>query len=488
MSIGNFKLFGLPDFCALPAMDLTAGSEASADFPATNAKTEIVTDTWRSDGYAFFDCWLKAEAGYEGGLLEFSAGGFVIVNHNLWPWSGDVRFIAGSGATPPEPEDLWGVATPTAILASTNLDGGAVVADVANGFTPDGDIFTPASLALSSYDFRLSMNSPAGDLQTGADRQAFYIYAKIPSSAAPTWNPSESPTMAVELWESGAFVATLAKKAVCSAEFQWYIFRWDAADLAAISGAGVEIKVTCTINGTPTPERRIAVDEVAWVYEQESAVSGGSGILHDSGWLPAGVFAPSPTGTEKYLPSELTRGDCVAHDVLDVAGATLREIPSVTYFRVMLRDDHSPDINIYNVTTFTVPPPGYVEVGKLVTGGAVFTTAVNFAIGPLDGIKDLSVTKFTQGGSQFGTRNGILRTATVDFPALTRGEKAFLYDRLLRRRGTSRPVPVSLTPGDELESESLTFYATLSQQENTASTQLLEDYRRKLTLNLVEYR
>lgn len=488
MSTGNVKIFGLPDFCSLPATEITAGSEASADFPASNAKTEVPSDTWRSDGYAFFDCWLKASSIFEGGQHTFSAGGFGLVNHNLWPWSGDVRFIAGQGLTPPAPEDLWGVAVPTAILASTNLTGGALVGWVDNGFTPDVDAFIPNSLASQSYDFRLSFGAPTSDLQTGTDRQAFYIYAAMASSVTPAWIPSESPTMAVELWENGALVTTLATKAVCTAEYQWFIFRWDAADLSAVSGADVEIKVTCAINGTPTPERRIAVSEVAWVYETGGAVSGGPGVLYDSGWVPAGAYIPNPVGTEKYLPFELTQGDCIAHDVYDAVGATLREIADVNYFLVMLRDDHSPDTSVYNVTTMPVPPPGYLEVGKLSAGGAVFTTQINFAVGPLDGVRDLSVTKFTQGGNQYGSRNGILRTAVLDFPALTLGEKAFISDRVLRRRGTSRPLLVSIDPDSSLEAEALTIYATLSQAETGASTQLQEDYRRRLTLNLVEYR
>lgn len=489
MSIDNVKIYGLPDLFALDSAVISAGSTASADFPATNMLTEVPSDTWRSIGYAPTKTLIRDIALVKGAnYTPMTIGGLGLVNHNLWPWTGDVRFVLFSRASSTI-SDMFELLVPSSITASDNLDGAVVVGDIDNGFisTP-GTKAGPSNNTLA-WSISVALTNPTADLKAGAHLQTVWVLANSQADRL----PSEALTVSATLLESGVDVgSSLGQKAVCSSAGQWLKFTFDTSELLAVSGANLGVRLNMTVDATlAAPAEYIEIDEIVVMVETVTSMSAVSGYIADSGWLPAGQFIGNPNGSgvyaAQYLPQELTRGDCIAWDTYS-SDLAAREVYEVQTVAVIIREDHSPDQLLYDVATFPVPPPGYVEVGHVVGGGVVFTTEVNFAVGPLDGIKDLSVTKFTQGGSQFGTRNGILRTAAVDFPALTRAEKAFLMDRLLRRRGTSRPVLVSLTPGDELESEALTFYATISQQETAASTQLLEDYRRKLTLNFVEYR
>src|SRR5688572_29182132 len=107
MSRGNIKIFGLPDLFALSSNTITAESEASATYPASQMKTEVPSDTWRSDGYSPVDTGFIVESLFEGGIISYSVGGLVLVNHNLWPWTGKVRFLIGQGSTPPALLDLY---------------------------------------------------------------------------------------------------------------------------------------------------------------------------------------------------------------------------------------------------------------------------------------------------------------------------------------------------------------------------------------------
>lgn len=479
---GNMEIYGLPDLCALPSTTFTAESEASVDYPATRLSSEVPTDTWRSLGYSPIKTVFQAVSAYEGGQLEFGVGGMGLVNHNLWPWTGEVRFLLQQGATPSGLTDFFDIIVPTGVVSQTNCS--VTIGDIDNGFTPAGGAVGPSSLVGTPFSFLLSFPSPSDTLQIGHHRQLFAIYA---GQGLTTTVPSESPTITVSLYEAGVLVRSIARKAICSSTPQWYLFPWDAEDLADLSGADVQIHVIGTVNSAPSPERYPIVDEVLWLCERDHAVASAPGVLHDSGWIPAGKYIGNPRETEKYLPAELTEGDCVSHNVNSL-DAAVREVAGVNMIRVLIREDHSPDLDTYNITTFPVVPPGYVEVGHLVAGGSVFVTDITFAVGPADGIRDLSSTKFTQGGQQYGQRNGVLRTAQVDFFALTIAEKAFITDRILRRRGVSRPLLISLMPADPLEAEALTFYATLSQQETSAMTQLIDDYRRRLSISLLEYR
>ena len=485
MTVGNLKIFGLPDLFALPSSHVSTTTDASADFPKANLLTEVPSDTWRSLGYSPGFTYIRDLTLTRGGnFADMVVGGVGLVNHNLWPWSGNVRFIMFDDDSALM-HDMFEMLVPLSIVASTNKNAG-VVGNIDNGiYSVNTDSIGPLDPTLA-WSITLAMEDPSDDPITGSRMQT--VAVKVASVA--DRDPHEALTVTLLVGESGAGYVTVGQKSVCRSDGHWLLFTFDASMLSNPTGADLELKLVMGVDATlSAPSEYTTILEVCWMCETLTGVSTSAGFLMDSGWLPVGVLNGNPLAGgptyQPYLPQELTQGDCVAWDVADHSAN--RVVTAVRTVAVIIREDHSPDHLDYDVLTFPIRPPGYVEVGHVVGCAEVFTTQVNYSIGPLDGVRDLSVTKFTQGGNQYGQRNGILRTATLDFPALTSAEKAFIKDRILRRRGTSRPILYSLMPGDPFESEALTFYATISQQETVASTQLIEDYRRRMSFSLVEY-
>lgn len=489
MTVGNIKIFGLPDLFAMPATHVVAESEASASYAASRLKTEVPTDTWRSLGYRMTKTSFYAELMYGSDLsVAIGVGGVGLVNHNLWPWTGEVRFILEDIDGPTAMADLFEIIVPSSIISQTNSSG--AVGDIDDGLTDVTGVGIAHTLNAAPMSQYFAMGNPSNNPKVGSRLQT--IGVRMVTSGGS--NISVAPSVNVELRNGGVTRGSLGTKVVSSTAGHWLWFPFDAALLSATpNGTACEVVVTTTNNNDTFSPVQAKVDKVVWIAELEGALLEAN-VLADSGWVPAGKYIGNPLETTKYLPQEMTSGDCILFDFHGVATPQDpdqlidREVAQVGNLRVLIREDHSPDTEVYNLSSFSSPPPGYVEVGHIIGCGAVFTTEVNFSIGPLDGVRDLSSVLFTQGGSQYGQRNGILRTAQVDFPALKTTEKAFITDRVLRRRGRSRPLAVSLVPGDVLESEALSFYATLAQPENTAATQLIQDYRRKMSLNLVEYR
>lgn len=488
MSIKNVKIFGMPDLFALHNANVSAGSVASADFPDDNMLSEMPSDTWRSDGYDPTNTFLNSIGLVRGAnFVDMTIGGLGLVNHNLWPWTGDIRFVLFSGTTPPI-SDMFEMLVPTSITASTNLNGVAV-GDIDNGFISTPGVKAGPSDNTLAWSITVALSNPTADPLTGDNLNLQTIHLLVNSQADRL--PSEALTVSAFLLDGTTDLLALGTKSACRADGHWINFKFDADDLLTADGSALAVRFEMNVDPTlAAPDEFTEIDEIVVQCETVSSMVGAANYLADSGWLPAGTFVANPRSTHlpRYLPQELTHGDCIAWDMADSLTIGASELQGVQTVAVLIREDHSPDHTIYDVSSFPTMPPGYVEAGHIVGCGAVFTAEVNVAPGPLNGVRDLSTTKFTQGGSQFGQRNGVLRTAVLDFPALTLGESAFLADRLLRRRGTSRPVLVWLLSGDFFEFGSSALYATLSQQETTVSTQLIEDYRRKLTLNLVEYR
>jgi len=146
-------------------------------------------------------------------------------------------------AGPPRP-----VGAPDAILAATNLTG--TVQELWDDPTaPDADFLDPVDPSAAT-DLRVSFPTPATAPGSGGPVLfQVWVYrtghADWPTVWPTVWpdSPVADPTVIVDLWESGAFVAQLASVTVTSTSGQLITGTMNPALLADPFGAGVELRV-----------------------------------------------------------------------------------------------------------------------------------------------------------------------------------------------------------------------------------------------------
>lgn len=480
--MSNIRIYGLPDLLALPNAVITADSEASASMAADNLTTEQPSEFWRSQGYNPTNQTRLYGyiSGQQGGKSDMSVGGIGLINHNLTPYSGMIRFLLFSTAQGPT-TSMFEVVLPNAVTASTNLSG--VVGDVDDGFAPDGVFIGPSNPALD-WMATFSFAAPTSSPEVGAYKQSFWVYA---SSQVGTQTPAQGMTMIVKLYSGTTFVRSLGKKMIYSTTADWTHYDWDMQEVidagGNANGSGVRIRIECAHGNTAVSEL-IKISSVAWHCDR-GLITGASGYEADSGWLQVGQFIPHPNGSSGLgtgalrIPNEILSGECIAYSFDQVYSA-------IEAIYVLFREDHSPSVYDYDVSVLTASSPGFIKAGKLLACPEVFVPGINLAYGQVDGYLDLSVKLTTDGGQTFGSRRRTKRTATLSMSQLTQAEQAWVKDRWVRRRGAMMPVLVQILPGDALEDSSMTFYAEMRLGEVAGTINQGEGYGRQLILTLEE--
>jgi hypothetical protein len=163
--------------------------------------------------------------------------------------------------------DTAGIAlmVPDAILASANLTGAVAVIDEPVD-TPDASWLT-ATVATAATDLRVSFPTPAVPPSVGVGLQTFRLWLRKTAGAT-------DPTVDVELWEAGSFVANLLNDvAITSTTGQLVEVSWNASLLSGGDGAGVECRVVSTPGATGFNPAPVAT---VWSHPTAGAtISGG---------------------------------------------------------------------------------------------------------------------------------------------------------------------------------------------------------------------
>jgi hypothetical protein len=114
--------------------------------------------------------------------------------------------------------------------------------------SPDGNFWTWDGNGNTIV--RVPFPSPSGDLTTGAGLQTFKCWVKKSSIGS-------NPGYSLQLYEAGSIVGSaLQTGTVTSATGELLTATWNAADLADISGADVELRLVQTSGGTGSPSLR----------------------------------------------------------------------------------------------------------------------------------------------------------------------------------------------------------------------------------------
>lgn len=141
---------------------------------------------------------------------------------------------------------------PAALVANNGV---ASIANIDEGVgSPDGS--TVGMAGTSSY-FRVSFPAVAGSLNLGAGLQTFRLRAKRTFSG--------SPTMVVDVYESGSVVASAILTQNLSSSMTNYSATWNASILSDISGSGVQMHVR------KTTSEGVDVDAVDWIADYTPA-------------------------------------------------------------------------------------------------------------------------------------------------------------------------------------------------------------------------
>lgn len=468
--MANLKILGLPDVTTAGVMSVGGGAGASASLALSNILTEEPSEFWRSQGYepanAYFFAASKAS-------IPYLSSGVAIAGANLWPSTGQVRTVLANAQL--TFSALWEDLVPTAIEASSNMAAG-VVGSVDEGFTPDGVTLGPSTTA-SDWSVRLSFGTPAvqprNDGSTNVEE--FRIFA-MPNTAPD--GPYNAPTVAVSLLEGGVLKRLLGRKALTNTAGQWLYFTWDVSELSTQTGADVEILLQFAAAGPNYGK----LDSVVWRSEPDLAFVNLT-VESDSGWVPVDAPAAHPgiTGVTSTFFSPIPQPNTAVLNDHSAIG----DADSTRYVYVFLREDHSPDLMVYNRTTLRTVAPGFIEVGKLISG-PIFSPEVNFDPGDFLGFEDLSSQQVTAGGQEFGSRRNIRRTGNVPLSWLTSAEIAFLIDRLILGRGVLSPVLLSMLPGDDDLGAVSTFYATLRNPETLIGYRNTDTYKNSAILKFEE--
>lgn len=466
-----------------------AKSEASASMAAANLATAAPGKFWRSTGH---NPWLTSAYGYNL-LSDFFRGSnidaFALCCHNLRPTTGRWRVRVFDGVTagslpvpisPSGPFGTWGNVTG---------DYTDVYEDPRGPL--DGNFLTPTITALSMTSIGLDFPTPSNDLVAGSvanPYQAFVIDCHLINTSGPsvTLDPADpdAPYISVALYDSGVFVRLLAKKFVHDATNQTLIFPWDGTELANISGIGAGIMIDTFSGG----DNRIEIDRISWWPETvDYAVAGGTepDLLFDSGWLTAVDDPQAGTAFAAFRPTRRAIPETTLHRFADLT-TTPQGIVSVQF---LLMDDHAQPFPSSGFEGWIpITPDGYLQVATGFAGRA-FVAEVDRELGPLVGVRDLSVKTLTDGGSGGGSQLPRLRKLYVPWEWLTSAEGAAVFDRVCLDGSILTSHVVTLLPDSAAERRMTTLYCTpdLPEVDLSAVNNNLT-YNRGLSLAFLENR
>jgi hypothetical protein len=271
MTVGIIGTFNQADECTLTGGNWTTGK------PLSNLRTTRVTQTARAAALTRSSTCFKLS----GGQMPFRV--LALLNHNLTPtpveWAQSpavavrIRTIRGAGSIPPPAATFNLRASPASIVASANLVGTLPIIQAADEEDAPGAVLTatvPGSDTVLRCDWEVTSSTY---LASGANLQTFRIFCQR------TGVGGSNPTLTVELWQSGALVATLLSGHAVSAPGLVDV-SWDAALLAGspVAASTVQIRVRGISTGTATVE----FGPLKFIQE---ITDGPTAVVTDSGWL-----------------------------------------------------------------------------------------------------------------------------------------------------------------------------------------------------------
>lgn len=417
--MGDATIFGVPNHGVNPANTWTGGNVVSG-FPLSNLGVESLSDVTLLYPTARHS-WIKLAIDTN----EYRViGGVGVMNTNLWksatrnPTTGVVSPVATWRVSAAN-TDFNPRLNPDAIAASSNLTG-TVAAVQDDPDYPDGTWLT-ATTPGTATSARFTFGSLGGlSLATGAGSQTFRFCVR--KTTAGTGNP----VLTVELYEGGSLKATLAPSKTTNftsvATGELVTASWDAADLADITGAALEVRVV----GTGTSGTSLEFGAVESVHY--FAFSGGT--AHDSGGL--GLYLPDTLGV---LP-------CNLYYLLPTAIAA-------RFVYIEFTDAGNPD--------------GYIQVGLPIIGPR-FTFGINNVIpGAEWSVEDDSVKERTVGGATRADRRKLRRGFHGTWDNLTDAQAyEQFFDKLILDRGTTRGFVFIFDPDTPTRYPLTAAYATLN--------------------------
>lgn len=428
---------------------VVATSEASSTMAALNLCSEEPSKFWRSASNAPKDTsfygYLSAQ--------PMAVKAVALVNHNLY--RGDQYRIHTEGGTFSTPAGYTGY-NPTSTVGAVAINSTATFDDVNNGESSPGTTWAVPTVNTTAWQFGVGFGTITVAPQTGAKKQAFWVYAKKSASTS-----YQNPTVACFVYEGGSVFQATSAKAVTSLTGQWLFFEWDATGLAASDGSGVQCVLSMSVLGTDY----VSIGSVVWAEDCQT-------VVNDSGWITYDPFASLVT----FRPeAEL------------ISKSSLYTFPALVYadyIYVHIRSCRSP--GDYAIESDAVARlHGFVKVGCLVIGDT-FSPEHERGHGPYFGVIDLSSKGMTDGGQVFGSRRPVLRTLSWPLPVLSKAEGMTIMERLVMRHGSLKKYFVHLAPDDDVEGDALGFMATLKSAETVMSTTGAVEGGRSVTLEFVE--
>lgn len=446
--MANATILGAPRL----SLGATVVGNNPVGMPATNLNNDEPSQKCRMDSADPADTYiyvpqLSYPLGYYG--ATFGVGGIGVINHNLSIGATARTLLLDADAVDPTPTRL----APTAATQVVGSWSGAFSDIDESPYSADAGKMTCLGTSSQVPSLRLHMANPASNPKTGTDLQMFRVML--------SWTGDDPSSITFELYDNNVLIEEIeygvdgGQPLPSSGDI--VLLPWDAADLADPGGGAVQFQISAVLADSADD---FSVEAADWLCDL--GPTGGS-ILYDSGWELA-----------TYDTTDTQWGSTVA----GVAGVA----PTQNYV-------HYPPTEIAGVaqaiTLFRDPfnSAGYVDVGCYVLG-PIFRPTINRAWGPLVGVRDLSIKKFSHGGQTFGVKRPRLRTISLPLHELSAAEAHSLLDRVNWRKGTLSPVLVSLFPGDATEGRHTTIWATVEQMDEMAAN-FFGDYR-AMNLTFVE--
>lgn len=158
---------------------------------------------------------------------------------------------------------------PDTLAAQTNLSG-AVAAVQDDPDSPDGSWLTATDVGADT-EARVTFPTPTGNPTAGAALQEFRVQVRRTN----TGGSNGTPTVAIELYEDGVLVASLASGVgVTSTTGEVVSATWDASSLSTADGSAVECRVFGTnTGGNPSKRRTVEVGAVEWNAEYSAGAT-----------------------------------------------------------------------------------------------------------------------------------------------------------------------------------------------------------------------
>lgn len=361
---------------------------------------------------------------YEGRTIKVVGG----IGHTL-SFGGKYRVTIATSATSAEDAQRSKIVLVNSILAETGLSHGAIVGD----YDVDPDYATVAETLPENVpvdaetDVRVGFASPGGNLLTGSGLQEFRLRLGLLNIGGDgVADPGDAADVTLELWEDGNLVESLGSFELTAGTADGgrvVSAFWDAASLADVTGADVEIRVLCETTTTPSPDKYGVIMALRWYAELD-------GAAYDSGWV----------------------------DVYPTSFVDPEDWPFARQFAHVIPDGYTLTAD-YDVVTVRFYDPwnvaGWLDLSRLLIGDAL-EPPKSFSLGQPITIEDLSPIDISRSGQEFFDVGPVRRVQVFESRALNRDEAHEFQAQFLGRMGTTGEV---LVIPSELDQEQVPWEA-----------------------------